>query len=352
MADGYDVTLVSYHPEDVAPNIQSLADLKIIHKRPKVFVQFQRYFYATRYFHLKRVIRDIRPDLIHAWGVWSYSFLAALADFHPVLVMPFGSDILLHPKKSMLVKLICHYSVSRADMITCDCEAVRKILAEEYRFPEEKIVVFPWGIELDMFRVSVAEREKIRAEYQWEGKKILIMTRHFEPIYGIEYFLAALSEVIRLDGDVRMFLVGDGTLRNKINGLIAKYDLENFVELTGKVSRQELVKYLNASDLYVSSSLSDGTPVTLLEAMACQLPVVVTDIPAVLEWVKDGYNGFVLPARDPQMLASKILTLLSSSYLPKLMGERNLKIAHERADWEKNIKVLENIYTSLVSGNH
>jgi glycosyltransferase involved in cell wall biosynthesis len=108
--------------------------------------------------------------------------------------------------------------------------------------------------------------------------------------------------------------------------------------------------YLNASDLYVSSSLSDGTSLSLLEAMACGLPVVVTDVPAILEWVVNGENGLVVPRRSIDELAEAIIYLLQREDVRKEMGEKNIAIAKERADWDKNFKKLEDIYETLVYG--
>ena len=99
--------------------------------------------------------------------------------------------------------------------------------------------------------------------------------------------------------------------------------------------------------IYVSSSLSDGTSVCLLEAMAVGLPVVVTDVDAILEWVTDGENGLVVPKKNPAALAVAICTLLEDDNLRKTFGKRNYKIARERASWDDNAKVFESMFQSL-----
>jgi D-inositol-3-phosphate glycosyltransferase len=82
----------------------------------------------------------------------------------------------------------------------------------------------------------------------------------------------------------------------------------------------------------------------------CGSPVVVTDIPAILEWVDDGYNGYVVPRRDSEDLAVKTLELLQDQPLREKMSERNLSIARERADWDKNFRKLECMYDMLRAG--
>lgn len=343
---GHEVYLVTYHTKNMAERIKSLQGLKIIHKKPRSFVKFQRYFYFTRYFHFKKVLKEINPDIVHSVNVWNNCFLGALSGFHPLLVMPMGSDILLFPRKYLPVMLITKFTISRADYIIPDCEEVKKILVTEYNYPEEKMFIFPCGIELDLFHPT-ADGAVIRKHYGWENKKILIMTRHFEPVYGIEIFINALPEIMSSNQDVRAILIGDGFLKKEIEDLIRNHGIEDRIKLLGRIPREKMPKYLNAADIYVSSSLSDGTSVSLLEAMACGLPVVVSDVPANLEWITDGYNGYIVPKRNIKMLASKILNLLNNPSLQKLMSKRNVVIVKEKADWDRNFNRLQDIYLRL-----
>lgn len=91
-------------------------------------------------------------------------------------------------------------------------------------------------------------------------------------------------------------------------------------------------KYLNAADVYVSSYLSDGTSICLLEAMACNLLVVVTDVPAILVWVTDGFNCYVVSRGGSEALANRIIQALRNESIRKAFSEKNLQIAHECAD--------------------
>ena len=127
--------------------------------------------------------------------------------------------------------------------------------------------------------------------------------------------------------------------------------MEKHVKFTGYVPNEIMPQYLNASDIYISPSLSDGTSICLLEAMACRLPVVVTDVDANLEWVKNGYNGLVCLKRNPEELAEKILFLIKNEKSRKKMGEINYNIAKEKADWKKNFSKLEEIYLKLSKMN-
>jgi glycosyltransferase involved in cell wall biosynthesis len=245
--------------------------------------------------------------------------------------------------------MLTKYVLSRADFITCDAEEVKRRIIELANYPAEKIIVFPWGIDLKLFRPCVELRKATRQELGWEDKKILIMTRSFKEVYGIEYFLKALPKVFEEVPEARALVIGSGPLELQLKALAQELNLADRIRFLGEIPNHELPKYLNASDLYVSSSLSDGTSLSLLEAFACALPVVVTDVPAILEWVQDGINGLVVPRQSSEELAKAIITLLKDEKYAHEMGEKNLALARKRADWDQNFAKLEELYQRIVS---
>jgi glycosyltransferase involved in cell wall biosynthesis len=295
---------------------------------------------------LRKLLRKIKPDILHGGWVQGDGFISALVGDHPFLLMPWGSDILISPKESTENRIITKFTLKRADMITCDCEFVKKEIIKLSGYPEDKIITFPWGIDLKKFNSNI-DGSGIRNKLGWEDKKILIMTRSFRPVYGIEYFLNALPEVIKEVPDTRVILCGDGPLRNEFTQFVENHKLNNYVFFAGNVPNEDLSKYLNTADIYVSTSLSDGTSLSLLEAMACGLPTVVTDVPANLEWIEDRKNGFVVPRKDSKIVAEKLIQLLQDETLQKDFSRENIKIARESADWDKNFGKLERIYEKL-----
>lgn len=300
------------------------------------------------YNRFKKLLRDTKPDILHAGWIPNVGLMAALSNYHPLLLMPWGSDVLISPQKSPIHRKVVKYVIEHADMITCDAEEVKKRITEVADYPEENIVTFPWGIDLKTFYPSGEDRLRIRQKLGWSDKKVLIMTRAFKPVYGIEYFLRALPKVIERVPQVKALLIGTGALKSHFYRIVNELKINNEVLFLGQIPNADLVRYLNAADVYVSSSLSDGTSLSLLEAMACALPIVVTDVPAILEWVQDGVNGLVVPRKSIKQLSEKISCLLRNEDLAREMGKRNFEIAQERANWDKNFKQLEEIYVTLM----
>ena len=291
------------------------------------------------------LIRKIKPDIVHGHYLLTYGFYAALAHYHPLLQMAWGSDVLIAPK-NRVYRPIVKYSLKHADLVTVDCEMGKKAIVE-LRYRAENIVVFPWGIDIKKFNLQVDGRD-IRDNLDWQDNLVVVCTRQHKPVYGLEYLINAIPDVIKKEPTARFLLIGSGPLTDDLKQLVNDLSIEKYVKFTGMIPNEELPKYLAASDIYVSSSLSDGTSVCLLEAMASGLPVVVTDVDAILEWVTDGENGLVVHKKSPGALAKAICRLLEDDNLRKKFSETNYKIARERASWDDNVKILEGMYQSLV----
>ncbi|MFC1966415.1 glycosyltransferase family 4 protein, partial [Chloroflexota bacterium] len=370
---GYEPYLVSFHPQKAQ---FQMGGVKYFHYYPRI----PRMKSLAIGLRLRKLLKQIKPNILHTGVIQSHGLYGALSGFHPTLLMPWGSDILHTPDTSLIMRWITKYTIKRADMIICDCELVKRKIMDLAHYPEEKIVVFPWGIDLTLFQ---PKPNSIRTELGWADNKVLIMTRTFYPIYGIEFFIEALPQIIKEEPQTKVILVGSGPLENHYRQRISQLGLEDYIHFTGNVEQSLMSQYLNASDIYVTTTLTDGTSSSLLEAMACGLPVVVPDAPTYFEWVEDGVNGYIVPrgnsprlapriaeflkkpelwyntvpwspdaspSRDqPSPLVDRIIQLLKNPELRQLMGRRNYEIAQDRANWDRNFNKLEGLYRILAS---
>ncbi len=344
---GYKVYFISYYPPEdriIIPGAENFHyDYTAMHR-------FGHFRMLQTAWHLRKLLKIIKPDILHTGWIQDHGFIGALTGFHPVLSMPWGSDILINPDLSRSFKRITKFTLNRADMITCDCELVKNRIIEISGCSPEKIVVFPWGIDLQTFHPK--KESRIRDKLGWQNNKILIMTRQFaKPIYGHRYFIEALPAVVQAKPETRVIFVASGPLEASCRSRVAELGLQDHVYFGGRVKQSDMALYLNAADVYVTTSLSDGTSVSLLEAMACGLPVVVSDAPVYFEWVDDGVNGYIVPRRNSGLLSQRLVSLLNDDDLRHKMGQHNVEIARETADWEKNLDILGGIYESLLRRN-
>ncbi len=287
-------------------------------------------------------LREIRPDVLHVGWAQTTGYAAALSGFHPTVLTPWGSDILVWPRASRRDREKARRALRHADAVACDAEAVRRRIVEIAGLDPARIAVFPWGVDLERFRPSSSNL--LRARLGWGDDPIVVMTRQMREVYGVLEFAKGFARVRARAFGARLLLVGDGHLRAQVEA--ALQPLGPCWHTAGAVENARMAEFLQAGDVYASFSTSDGTSVSLLEAFACGLPAVVTDLEANREWVKDGENGFLVPTGDMEAMADRLGRILGDPALRKRMGERCLVIARERADWRRNAQIMLGCYAS------
>jgi len=302
-----------------------------------------------RAFFLRICISSIRPQIIIGNWATTYGLYAALTGFNPFILFVWGSDIMILPKKHRFLKLPVKYTLSRASIVLVDSE-IQKKEAMRFGVPEEKILMFPW-FNPNLFKNwssrVVKYRRIIREKLGWENKVIVISSRNHYPIYNIECLINAVPLIIKRNDQVRFLILGYGNLTQKLKKQVEALGVTEYVHFVGRVPHNQIPRYLNAVDIYVSTSLSDGTSASLLEAMICSLPSVVTSIPGNLEWVKDNYNGLVFHPRNSEELASKIILLSKDENLREKLGKGGNELVEEKVNWERNMGLLDNCINRL-----
>ena len=304
--------------------------------------------YPKLLFSLKRVLRQIKPDLVHAGPVQTVALLASISGFHPLVTMSWGSDLLLDADENGLTRWAARYTLKRSDVLVGDCDAVKQ-KAIAYGFPGERIVTFPWGVDLKHF--SPGDDGGIRARAGWEDAFVLLHTRSWESVYGVDVFAKAFVIAARQRPELRLFLLGNGSLAGDVRRIFMNGGVLDQVHFSGQVKQADLPKYYRAADLYVSASHSDGSSVSLMEALACGLPALVSNIPGNREWIVPGEHGWQFPDGDGYALEKQILSAVEQRETLSEISENNRKLAEERANWPKNFMRLLKAYDLAATRN-
>jgi L-malate glycosyltransferase len=287
----------------------------------------------------RSAVLAVKPDVILAGPIQSGAFLAALSGCRPYVAMSWGSDILTEPHRSAARGAVTRFALEQSAAALGDCDAVRKAIKSFSRLGDRDIVTFPWGIDVGPFGQKNG-RSEIRGRRGWQNNRVLVSTRTWERIYAIDVLLAAFAEARKTHPDIRLLLLGDGSQHRKIRAMIRRLDLTEVVHTPGRVSCDQLPHYFAAADLYVSSTLSDGTSISLLEAMASGLPVIVTKGYGNLEWVSHGRNGWLAEPGSVQSMAAAVRTACSARARWKNIGMLNRRIVVARGNWRKNVPKL------------
>lgn len=338
LSEDYEVLLLHYASREPIDEIKKIKHIRLISRIPAV----KSFPLLSELGNFKKIYNEFKPDIVHTGYVWQVGILASAADVHPHLSMVWGSDILIEPDRSRLIKYIVKKVMNQCDHIQCDAEIVKKKIIQDYKIKADKITVFPWGIDLNLFKPL--DKTECRKKLNLDEKKfIVIFNRHLEGVYGIKYLLRGFKKFSENKNDVLLMIVSGGTLKKEAEDFIKDNRIADKIKFIGPVPNSELPLYLNASDVYLSTSLSDGTSLSLLEAMACGTGIAVTEIPAILEWV-NSKNGIIIRKKNSDDVSSA----LEKFYRDDLKHSGlNRKIINERADWEKNYLKLRQIYNNL-----
>ena len=301
-------------------------------------------------FDLRRLAKEIQPDLIHAGPIQNCAFLVALSGFRHLLAMSWGYDLLMDADKSAWMKWVTSYTLRRSAFFTSDANVTRE-KAIAFGMAPEKTVVFPWGTDIEHFHLKKEERKKKKSKTvtRRSSPVTLFCSRTWEAIYGVDVLAKAFVKVAGMNPDVNLILLGGGSKGGHIRQILMKGGVMERVHFGGQVGQRDLPRWYHMADIYISPSHVDGSSVTLMEALASGLPCLVSDIPGKREWIEDGVNGRLFRDGDVDDLAEKILNAIKNRQSFKKIGEAARKTAEEKADWRKNFGKLLETYEKVAS---
>ncbi len=306
---------------------------------------------------LKRVLGRIKPDLVQSGPLQSAALLVALSGYRPYISMSWGYDLLFDARRSPRWAWATRYALRHSAAMVGDCQTIRQ-LAVQYGMPDERIVTFPWGVDLGHFSPGgrFAQSGKDASENMRPklglGEKafVVLCTRSWEPIYGVDVVAQAFARVAVDKPDMHLVLLGNGSLAKRLRGIFEQGNVTDQVSFPGQVSQSDLPRYYRAADVYLSASHSDGTSISLLEALACGCPALLSDIPGNREWISPEEQGWFFPDGSVEGLAQALeLAYAERERLPG-MGQRARLLAEQRADWDKNFTELFKAYQIALPG--
>jgi len=293
----------------------------------------------------RRLIRKIKPDIVDAHYITVNGYLGIASGFHPLILTAWGSDVLLDPKQNWLWKILTKYALNKTEVVICDSQVVHKELLKLGVSPG-KIKMIYNGVDTQQFSRQQANEGLKRKLGILEAPSIIYI-RSLKPVYNVEMLIRAIPLVLRQFPEARFIIGGDGEQKEYLQDLAKSLGISDSTRFIGWIPHNELPEYLASADVYVSTSLSDSTSLSLQEAMACELAPVVTDLPANREWITDGESGFIVPINDIQALADRITYLLNSNEVRESFGKRGRAVIKERAEYEREMEKMEKIYQEV-----
>jgi len=297
---------------------------------------------------LNRLIENICPDIIHCHSAAGYAWVTMLTGFHPFVVTPWGNDVLIEVQSSRIAKYFTRHALSKSDLITCDGTNTKDAMVNLGIDPG-KILLITFGVDILKFKPG-SLNNYIREKFSLLNSKIVISTRTLNPVHNLETFIRSIPLVLKSQPDSRFIVVGHGTEQEYLLKLSKSLNVFNFIIFPGKIEELEMIAYLQAADIYVSTSLSEsGLAASTAEAMACELPVINTDTGDIRLWIENHNGGFIIPTRDPQILAEKIIYLLEHQEDRIRFGKNNRIVIEERNNYYIEMKKMFNLYQDSIN---
>lgn len=273
-------------------------------------------------FCLVRLFRQIKrfdPDLIHAslFHANLAARLVARCDRYRPLVTSTVTIEIERPIHRVLESLTWGWS----DLHVANSEAVAAHLRDDLGMGGDRVVVIPNGIDFEEVRTTPAfSRATLGLS---DHRPLIVWAGRMDPVKDLSTFVEAVSRV-RRRVDAQAVLLGDGPERNRIEREIASRGLTQAIRLAGW--SMEVFGWLKSADVLLFPSLTEGSPNTVIEAMACRCPVVASDIPSCRELIRDGLDGLLCTSQDAEAFATATIELLDNRAKGRRMAER----AHER----------------------
>jgi glycosyltransferase involved in cell wall biosynthesis len=298
-------------------------------------------YYTTGFFLSIYALFRNRCNLIHAhWaiptgliGAWIGGLLRK-----PAVVTIHGSDLRMALEKSGFLRKVFAYVCENASQLNCVSEVQKKEL-EQLGIPKGKISTIPMGIDEEFLKRGEHRRRELK-----KGPFTIISNRNLLPIYNVSLLIRAIPIVLREEPETKFIIAGDGAEKEALEKEVNNMNIYSSVKFLGRIPHEEMPDLLSQADVYVSTSLYDGTSVSLLEAMGSGAFPIVTDIPSNREWIDNGHNGFLVPEENENVLAKRIVEAIQNR---RLLGEackKNRKIVEQRAYWRANIKKIIELY--------
>jgi len=302
---------------------------------------------------LARMITDLNPDLVHAMRIPFEGILGARALASrriAYLVSVWGNDFTLHAAKSRPVATATRFVMARADALHADCE--RDIdLARKWGLRAQKLCLLApgnGGIRADVFHPGRRD-EAMMAEWGISpDAMVVINARNFRPRYvRNDVFFATIPAVLRAFPTTVFLCVG--MRGNPIaESWVRQYDVSNAVRLLPVMRREEMAKLFRLADVAVSPSNHDGTPNTLIEAMASGAFPVAGDIESVREWVRSGHNGLLCDPNDVDALTTALVRALRDQWLRERASVVNQGLIAGRAEYWQAMRRAEVFYQEVI----
>lgn len=288
---------------------------------------------------LKKIIKHFKPDILHAHYATSYGLVGALCGFHPYVISSWGTDVMKFPNKNFVAKSILKYNFRNADILCATSNVIKEHIA---KIIDKPVSVIPFGIDIQDF-----SPKKVDSLFE-PGTFVIGCIKSLESLYKIDVLIRAFALSQQQHPELRLMIIGEGSQESKLKQLCTELKIKDKVVFTGRIPFHEISRYYNMLNIFVNISEYESFGVSVIEAMACALPVIVSNVGGLNEIVENESIGIKVNVNDIEATSNAINQLFSDPQALKKMGEEARKHVVSRYNWESNLQTMIEHYQSLI----
>jgi L-malate glycosyltransferase len=352
---GHQISLLSFQPWR-----EPIEHVDFIHLRPlppkelalKKLPGVRSLEYWFRTTHLVRQsLAQLQPELVHAHYINVYGHLAFLSGWRPYLLTAWGSDLYLHASRSLPNRLLTRLALRQAALITSDSQDLL-YLATHLSADPNILHLIQFGVDARIFYPRT-EKTVLRSKWRLCEHEIVIFSpRSLNPHYNIDVIVRSFVSLKKNFPQAKLILKDtsdEDPYRAHILQLIIDMGIQDIVMWIPYIPLSDMAELYNMADAVVSLAKTDGTPVSVLEALACESVVLASDLPSLREWIVDGQNGYLANPANPVEVEMKLMQALQMEENQRQAFSRiNRSIILERGDHAMNMNNMEKLYKSLL----
>jgi glycosyltransferase involved in cell wall biosynthesis len=360
ISDDFETLLVGGLP-DVGEK-DSLHVLDEYGVKPRLIEEMKRQpnFQSDRkaYLKIKEIIREFNPDIVHthASKAGALGRRAAVSMKVPVVVHTFHGHVFhsyFGKFKTYLFKTIERRLARKSDGIIAISSLQKNELCKDHKIcGPHKIKVIPLGFDLNKFHDDLEfKRNATRCSYNIAEDEIAVaIVGRLAPIKNHDLFLDVVQKIsISTSKKVVFFIVGDGSERQKIEDRIKGMNLPENIRIVMTSWIKDIGQFNAGMDIMCLTSNNEGTPVSLIEAQAANIPVVSTDVGGVRDIVSDGETGFIVPPKSVESFTEKLLLLIEDEKKRQKMSQNGWTFVEHKFHYTNLVKNMESYYRDLLN---
>jgi len=310
---------------------------------------------AAQVSRLRRLLRDEKIDVVHSHFVGVNAWYGALSRFHPTVITVMGGDILgedWQPGPDIRERWLTPYALRSADLITCWSNNLVPVV-RRFSGAQVPIEVVHGGVELERFFPGPRPQYLLERLNLPETARVILSPRLMRPLYNLDQIATAAQSVCAAVPETYFIFAvlpeaNDDALEAKVRDIFARGSAHDRVRFVGAIPHGEMADYYRLADVTVSIPSSDGTPMSVLESMACKTPVLVSRIPNYdTHYIEEEKTVMMVDPKDPEAIATALSILLQDRSLAQSLASEAERRVRLNGSYESQMAKMNELYHAL-----